>query len=111
LTQWNKKEVLAEASGHGVFASRVANNALGIVDRALQLGAPYAQRQTQRLTELGYESAALARALRTDFELCISEAIWDHLRLTALERITIDQPRYAGRAVALKRWCGSNADD
>ncbi len=109
LTQWNKNEVLAAASGHGIFASRVANNALGIVDRALQLGTPYAQRQTQRLTALGYDSAALATALRTDFELCISEVIWDHLRLTTLERLTIDQPRYAGRAVALKRWCGSNA--
>ena len=45
LIQWNKNDILNEASCHGVFAALVANNALGIVDRALQLGAPYAQRQ------------------------------------------------------------------
>ena len=106
LTQWNKNEILAEASGHGIFASRVANNALGIVDRAVQLGALYARRQTERLALLDFDSEALAEALRTRFELCHELSVWDHLRLTTLERLTIDQPKYAGRAVALKRWCG-----
>ena len=109
LIQWNKTDILAQASGHGVFAARVANNALGIVDRALQLGGPYAQRQTERLTALGYNNKALASALRTDFELCDTAAVWDHLRLTTLERLTVDQPHYAGRAIALTRWCTSQA--
>ena len=32
LSNWNRDEVLANASGHQIFASRVANNALGIVN-------------------------------------------------------------------------------
>jgi aminoglycoside phosphotransferase (APT) family kinase protein len=111
LIQWNKNDILKEASGHGVFAARVANNALGIVDRALQLGAPYAQRQRERLAELGYDDKGLADALLADFELCHKAAVWDHLRLTTLERLTIDQPNYAGRAVALARWCESDSTD
>lgn len=106
LAQWNKNDILPEASGHGVFASRVANNALGMVGRALRLEEPYGQQQAQRLAELGYDNKALANALRADFERCNDRATWDHLRLTTLERLTIDQPQYAGRAVALKHWCG-----
>ncbi|MEK9543196.1 MAG: DUF6285 domain-containing protein, partial [Luminiphilus sp.] len=91
LSNWNRDEVLANASGHQIFASRVANNALGIVNRALALGPLYAQRQSQRLEALGYSSDALCGALRKDFAICYSDPCWNHLRLTTLERLMIDQ--------------------
>ena len=105
LSNWNRDEVLANAAGHQIFASRVANNALGIVNRALALGPLYAQRQSQRLQALGYSSDALCGALRKDFAICYSDLCWNHLRLTTLERLMIDQPHYAGRAAAVGQWC------
>ncbi len=105
LENWNRTDVLADASGHTVFAARVANNALGIVRRALLLGPDYATRQSDRLEALGYSGDALCAALRDDFTLCHDDGCWNHLRLTTLERLMIDQPHYAGRAVALGAWC------
>lgn len=105
LGQWNKSEVMASASGHQMFAARVANNALGIARRALLLDGLYSERQAERLSQLDYARDDLCAALRNDFTVCLDGPCWNHLRLTTLERLMIDQPQYAGREVALQRWC------
>jgi len=105
LRGWAMSQVVPEARAHAVFEARVANNALGIVSRALQLGPVYEARQGQRLAALGTTTEALCESLRADFSRCEAAPTWDHLRLLALERRTVDQPKYAGRGVALQQWC------
>ncbi len=105
LRGWAMSQVVPEAQAHAVFEARVANNALGIASRALQLGPVYEARQGQRLSALGITAEALCQSLRQDFAFSEDGQTWDHLRLLALERLTIDQPKYAGRGVALQQWC------
>ncbi|MEP2988836.1 MAG: phosphotransferase family protein [Parasphingorhabdus sp.] len=104
LMEWNKEKVMPSTKGHALFESRVANNALGIVQRHAAWGQIYANRSSERLANIGVSTTQLCAAMRTG-ERSISEpAIWNHLRLTALERLSIDQPKYAGLRIALNKW-------
>ena len=104
LKEWTKEKVMPDLSGHALFESRVANNALGIAQRAAAWGERFTETATDRLTEIGPTQDALCRALRKGDRSLDEETIWDHLRLSALERLSIDQPKYAGLRVARERW-------
>lgn len=105
LGEWNRESVQAVTRGHQQFESRVAGNALGIARRHARWGGNFERASRDRLLALGMDHAALCRAL-ADGEIGLEDdAVWNHLRLSALERMTIDQPRYAGLAQARQRWC------
>ena len=104
LIEWNKEKVMPETNGHALFEARVANNALGIAQRYAAWGLTYSERSTQRLANIGVSTSQLCEALRNGDRNIDDPAIWDHLRLTALERLSIDQPKYAGLRVALEKW-------
>ena len=103
LGEWNNEKIMPHARDHGLFEARVANNALGIAQRQAEWGEIYAQRQKQRLAELGTTAAQLCNDLRAKNDLN-DDKTWKHLQLTALERLSIDQPRYAGLEAAIKKW-------
>lgn len=104
LIEWNKDKVMPGQDGHALFEARVANNALGIAQRAAAWGEVFAGRRTARLEALGTNLADLCAGLR-DGSIDIEEPkVWDHLRLTALERLAIDQPKYGGLRVARENW-------
>jgi len=105
LRDWALSQVTSGAGGHTAFEARVANNALGIASRALQLGPGFEARQSSRLAAMGVGADALCQSLRDDFSACEDKQTWDHLRLLTLERLVIDQPKYAGLAVAMQEWC------
>jgi len=107
LSEWNKAANIPQASGHALFEARVGGNALGILQRDAAFGQIFAARQAQRRDRLGVTQDQLCEDLRSG-QMDLSEAaLWDHLRLTALERILIDQPKYAGFLVAQARWIGA----
>ena len=105
LGEWNRESVQAVASGHQLFESRVAGNALGIARRHARWAGVFDQASRERLREIGLDHASLCQALAKGSVGLDDNALWDHLRLSALERMTIDQPRYAGLQQARQRWC------
>lgn len=65
VREFLEDHVLVDGVPAGAFHTRVAVNALGIVERELATGGADEQRHLQRLAALGFpDDAALARALR-----------------------------------------------
>lgn len=104
LMEWNKSKNMPEAKGHALFEARVANNALGILQRDAAWGESFSLAQSERRAALGMTQQMLCEKLRSGETDLSGDAVWDHLRLTALERVSIDQPKYAGLAAARSRW-------
>ncbi|SIN93158.1 Predicted kinase, aminoglycoside phosphotransferase (APT) family [Parasphingorhabdus marina DSM 22363] len=108
LQDWNSEHVLPGLKGHNKFQSRVAGNALGILQRQEDWGRLFADAQQRRLAAIGYDHGQVCRALSEGVLDIATPGLWDHLRLSALERLSIDQPRYAGLQTALKKWSSQN---
>ena len=104
LEEWNAKQVLPGLSGHDKFQARVAGNALGIARRQAEWGALYRDAEQERLAAIGYDHRQLCHGLSNGEIAISSTGVWDHLRLSALERLSIDQPKYVGLKVALNKW-------
>lgn len=104
VKDWNKTEVQTELSGLDLFKSRMAGNALGILQRQAAWGQGFAANQSARLTALKLTQTQICAQCRTDNKAADTAQLWDHLRLTAFERISIDQPKYAGFKIATERW-------
>lgn len=100
-------KAMPELNGHTAFHARVAANALGIVARELECGANSAKQETDRLVMLLGHDGLLGDLNR---ELCdgirngridiASDALKQHLELTTLDKVTIDQPTYSGLKIA-----------
>ncbi|MEP2104132.1 MAG: phosphotransferase family protein [Parasphingorhabdus sp.] len=104
LSEWNKDIVQPDLKGHDRFQSRVAGNALGIATRQASFGPGFRDASDQRLAAIGFDHGQLCAALSEGSIDAGHPGLWDHLRLSALERLSIDQPKYAGLAVALNKW-------
>lgn len=104
LLEWINDHILPASEGHQTFEARVAANAMGIVTRALSMKSEFDQRYASRLSCLGETEATLLDKLRATVPSDIDVSVWSHLMLSALEKIDIDQPGYAGAVVARKRW-------
>ena len=104
LIAWDSDQVIENAEGHDLFQARVARNALGILRRQALHGECFAQRQATRLAALGITFEELRAGLADGSVTPDDPKLLEHLRLTALERLTIDQPKYPGRAAALSTW-------
>jgi len=100
LEEWMEAEVAPSVQGRAQFNARVARNALGMLARAATLGPRNAALRAARLAALGRDEVAFADGA---FDLD-EPGVLAHLRLDALERLEIDQPKYAGLAVARTRW-------
>jgi hypothetical protein len=103
-------KAMPELKGHTAFHARVAANALGIVARELEFG-PKAEdaEKTQLIALLGHDGSLddLNRKLcgqirdgKIDIE---SDALRQHLELTILDKVAIDQPNYSGLKIAKTR--------
>jgi len=104
VIEWLSDDVIPNFRGREAFKARVARNALRILQRAVERSGEYRLRQTKRLAELGLSATGLIQGI-TDGTLNItSHDIREHLKLTTLERLAVDQPGYAGFKIALERW-------
>lgn len=104
LGEWNLKTVQPDLKGHNRFQSRVAGNALGIAQRQANHGRAFQAASDKRLAAIGFDHGQLCTALSEGRIGPEHPGLWDHLRLSALERLSIDQPKYAGLRVALNKW-------
>jgi len=104
VREWNSEKVRPQVAGHALFESRVANNALGILQRQLSFGEIFSARQKTRLDAMKTSAEKLCKSIRQSKGEVPSGELWNHLRLLTLERLTIDQPKYAGLKIAKERW-------
>ncbi len=104
IGEWNTGTVQPDLKGHDRFQSRVAGNALGIAQRQALYGPGFQAASEERLKAIGFDHGQLCAALSEGRISLEHPGLWDHFRLSALERLTIDQPKYAGLAVALNKW-------
>ncbi len=96
-----EREVQPELAGRLAFHTKVAINALRIVERELGAGPEFAAEELARLRALTGDdgdvaalNAILAQRIRSG-ELSIEAgALRDHLRRSVLSRLAIDNPRY-----------------
>lgn len=104
LIEWDRDDIIPGAGGRDLFQARVAKNALGMLQREAVLGPVFASRQQARLDALNLSAEELRAGLAGGTHSPADPELLAHLRLTALERLSIDQPRYPGLAAALKQW-------
>lgn len=104
LSEWNTEAVQPDLKGHDRFQSRVAGNALGIAQRQARHGQAFQAASDARLQAIGFDHRQLCTALSEGRVNAEHSGLWDHLRLSALERLSIDQPKYAGLKAALNKW-------
>lgn len=101
LIKWDEESIMPHAAERDLFQARVARNTLRILSRDAAYGATFAQHKSARLSALGMSQAELCNVLR---EGRFDSQILTHLRLDLLERLHIDQPKYAGFQQALTKW-------
>lgn len=104
LMTWDSDDIIPHAKGRDLFQARVAKNAMGMLQREAELRSAFAQRYTKRLSDLGLAPWELRAGLSDGSLSPADPALLEHLRLTALERLSIDQPKYPGLAAALEKW-------
>jgi aminoglycoside phosphotransferase (APT) family kinase protein len=87
--------------GATAFEARVARNALGIIERELQLGPSIAAAHASRLAELGYaDDAALAAALRAGDLDTTWGRVAPALAASARDQLLVANPSYLPAATA-----------
>lgn len=98
-----EQKAMPELKGHTAFHARVAANALGIVARELEQGAPSALAERVRLANLlGHDGALmdlnreLCGAIRAGKIGLNTPGLAEHLTLTTRDKVGIDQPNYGG---------------
>lgn len=108
LAEWNTGEVMPKAKGRALFQSRIAANLLEQLQREAQMGREFAMRARGRLQDLKLRPDQLNDGLADGSLDWRSPDLLDHLRLSAMERLLIDQPRYHGLKAAQAAWVTSS---
>lgn len=107
LSEWLTNDIIPNATGREGFKARVARNAIGMLQRQAISGPLFSKAKEQRLSILGMGSAELCQKLIKGDATIQSDELRHHLKLSTLEQISIDQPKYAGFHVALENWSQS----
>ena len=108
VREFLRQDARKALEGRNAFMALVASNSLDIVHRELTLGPAHLRAEHERLKAFfGSEEALeelrarLTQGLREGVIALESPGLAEHLRTTAANQLAIDQPRYAGLAVAL----------
>jgi hypothetical protein len=105
-----ERTALPELSGHSAFLARVAGNALAIVERELALGAEQDAAERERLRALlgcdgplETQNRTLCAEIRAGRITLDTPGLREHLRVTTLAKLAVDQPGYSAYRRALER--------
>ncbi len=97
------REVQPRLDGQPAFHARVAANVLAIVERELAMAPGFDSDEHDRLQSLtgrggslGELNAALAQAIRAGEMDDCRDAVLDHLKTTARDKLRIANPKYLG---------------
>ena len=103
VKEFIEKHAMPQLTGHTAFHARVAANALAVVVRELEHGPMAARDEEGRLRHLLKLDGSLdglnrelCRRLRENEIPLDNPALIEHLRLTTLAKVAIDQPTYSG---------------
>jgi hypothetical protein len=103
VREFLERDVMAATEGRVKFHTRVANNALGMIERELLLGDEYTAAERARARELlGHDSDP--RSLERELAARIREGSLDerldsvraHVRQTVREKLLVANPGYLG---------------
>jgi hypothetical protein len=105
-----ENKAMPELAGRTAFHARVAANALAIAEREITIGPAAAEQELARLELLLQRRGTLeelnhalcARISAGDMDLD-TPGLAEHLRLTTIDKVRIDQPTYSGLKTALAR--------
>lgn len=118
VREFLETKAMPELTGHTAFHARVAVNVLDIALRELREGPGFAAAEGARLSALlGREGSiadlnrALGEAVTTGAIAIDDPALIDHLRRTTMEKLAIDNPKYAGYRRALARDAAKTGKD
>ena len=105
-----EQQAMPALEGLAAFHARVAANALGIVQRQLELAPGHEAAERARLAvllgrdgSLYEQNRELCRRIRSGELGAGTPGLLEHLRETTLAKLAVDQPRYAGYRRALAR--------
>lgn len=104
LSEWNDTEVTPKVTGRDRFQSRIAANLFAQLSREAQMGRNFAFARRDRLKALRLRPDMLCDGLADGSLDWRTPDLFDHLRLSVLERLSIDQPTYHGLSAAQKIW-------
>lgn len=97
-----EEKLAPKLAGYQAYQAKVAANALGILQRECRQGGVARSQEQTRLSELLAKQAGLnelnrelVEAIKTGERQWRDAAVLEHLWLTTLDRIAIDQPGYA----------------
>jgi len=105
-----ESKAMPELTGRTAFHARVAANALAIAEREITLGPQAADAEQARLELLLQSHGTLEELNRILCERIAAGAmdldtpgLAQHLKLTTIDKVRIDQPSYSGLKTALAR--------
>ncbi|WP_441232065.1 DUF6285 domain-containing protein [Tardiphaga sp. 215_C5_N2_1] len=108
VAEFLRNEVGPIVKGRLAFRARVAVNAIELVRRQIELPQPLEQEEVRRLAELLRHETSLDEGNRELAQRIAdgsigpdTQGLLDHLRLTTLAKLAVDQPRYSGYLAAL----------
>jgi hypothetical protein len=111
-----REDVAPQLDAASSYGLKVANNALGIIERDMAQGPALAEFDRSLLSRFGLEQdhgdprSALARALR-EKRLEPHAGVIEGLREQAMRTMLIDNPRYGALAEAQARWGSATTSD
>lgn len=104
-----QNHAMPKLEGHAAFHARVTANALGIVQRQLELGEAHEREDEARVRELVGEDGTLeelnrtlCQAIREGKVTMDTPGLMDHLWKSTLDKVAVDQPKYSGYKRALE---------
>lgn len=105
-----KETVRPQLEGHAAFHTKVAENALAMVERELEQGpaadtAARARLQALLKTDMQDTDALtreLCKVIRAGDMSLDTPGLLSHLKATAMAQLNIDQPKYSGLVIATK---------
>ena len=110
VREFIEQKAIPELKGHTAFHARVAANALLIAERQIAQGEAADEAERARLTALlGRDGTleelnrALCLAIRDGSMALDDTALKETLRLSMIDKVSIDQPNYSGLKTALAR--------
>ena len=104
MTGWIQDDLMTRETGAHLFNARVGVNNLSIIQRMNDFGPEFQNRAEQRLAALGLSHEQLCAGLYEGHVRLTMPGLLTHLRLLALERLSMHQPRYVGLKVAKQKW-------
>jgi len=103
-----EKTASPQLNGHAAFHARVASNVLGTLLRDLDARPKNEADEQKRLSsllgntgDLAQLNADLCEKIRSNEMTIETSGLLEHLKLTAIAQVKVDQPRYSGLKTAL----------